>query len=384
MALFNLGFRIFFCAASAFAFIAIALWLAIYAGHLAPVPSVAPPYWHGHEMLYGYTFAVIAGFLLTAVRNWTGLPTAQGASLAILFGFWLIARLAWFFPDYQLLTALLGDLLFNLALLINLAVPILHKRQWRQLGILSKLALLGTGNVLFYLSALGLISDITPLTLYAALYLIIALILTIARRVFPFFIQNGVDVPITITSPRWIDLSSLFGLLAFFINELFIHHAWARIGLATLLAVITMVRIAYWYTPEIWRHPLLWGLFAGLAAINLGFVLFALQAIMTIPDWLPLHAFAFGGIGIMTLAMMARVSLGHTGRNLRTPPRIVGIALLLLCVGVLLRCVGPLLAFSAYPLWVSMAGVCWIIAFLGFTLNYLPIWTQPRVDGKPG
>jgi uncharacterized protein involved in response to NO len=252
------------------------------------------------------------------------------------------------------------------------------------MAILSKLTLMLLGNLLFYLSALGLIDDITPLTLYGAVYLVIALILTIARRVFPFFIQNGVDYPVTLASPRWIDLSSLFGLLAFLINELFLHLDLLRWALATLLAAVTTVRVGCWYTPGIWRYPLLWGLFAGLVSIDLGFILFALQALLPIPDSLALHAFALGGIGLITLAMMARVSVGHTGRDLRKPPRVVGPALILLGLGVLLRCIAPIFAFDYYPHWVAAAGLCWITAFLLFWFSYLSIWTQPRVDGKPG
>ena len=220
--LFQIGFRTFFLLASVFAALSIALWLGVFSGHLAPLSLKLPAtYIHAHEMVFGYTFAVIAGFLLTAVRNWTGLPTPQGRSLMILAGFWLVARLAWLAPDSMLVIALCADMSFSLALMIGIATPIIKVKQWRQMAILSKVTLLSLANLWFYLGAFGVVTEAWLLTLYGGVFLVIGLILTIGRRVFPMFIQNGVDYPVTLFNARWIDLGSLFGFLTFFIIELF-------------------------------------------------------------------------------------------------------------------------------------------------------------------
>lgn len=385
MTLFQIGFRTFFLLASVFATLSIALWLGIFSGHLAPLSFKLPAtYIHAHEMVFGYTFAVIAGFLLTAVRNWTGLPTPQGPALIVLAGFWLVARLAWLMPDSALVIALCADMSFSLALMIGIATPIVKTKQWRQMAILSKVALLSLANLWFYLGAFGVVAEAWLLTLYGGVFLVIGLILTIGRRVFPMFIQNGVDYPVTLFNARWIDLGSLFGFLAFFIVELFFDLPLVSQTLAAFLFVITTIRIIGWYTPGVWRSPLLWSLLGGLVTIDLGFLLYALQAVSPIPDSLALHAFAYGGIGVITLSMMARVSLGHTGRNLKAPPATVFWALVLLCAGTLLRCVTPLFAPELYTLWIGLAGACWVLSFLSFAVCYAPIWMQPRVDGKPG
>lgn len=385
MTVFQIGFRTFFLLASFFAALSITLWLAIFSGHLAPLSLKLPAtYIHAHEMVFGYTFAVIAGFLLTAVRNWTGLPTPQGPALMLLAGFWLVARLAWLVPDSALIIALCADMSFSLALMIGIATPIVKTKQWRQMAILSKVTLLSLANLWFYLGAFGVVVEAWQLTLYGGVFLIIGLILTMGRRVFPMFIQNGVDYPVTLINARWIDLGSLFGFLAFFIVELFLDLPLASQTLAAFLFVITTIRLIGWYTPGIWHSPLLWSLLGGLVAIDLGFLLYALQVVFEIPDSLALHAFAYGGIGVITLSMMARVSLGHTGRNLREPPTTVFWALALLAAGTLLRCIAPIFAPGLYLLWIGLAGTCWTLAFASFAMRYVPVWTRPRVDGKPG
>ncbi|MEQ8662778.1 MAG: NnrS family protein, partial [Gammaproteobacteria bacterium] len=153
---FALGFRAFFLVAAAFAVIAMILWSGAWFGGW-PVGAVNPLLWHGHEMLFGFAIAVIAGFLLTAVRNWTGRATAHGSALAALVALWLAARVLAAWPGAPFALVATVDLAFDLALLGAVAAPIVRVRQWRQAGIIAKLVFLTTANAVFYAGAAGLL-----------------------------------------------------------------------------------------------------------------------------------------------------------------------------------------------------------------------------------
>ncbi|HEU4708851.1 MAG TPA: NnrS family protein, partial [Methylophilaceae bacterium] len=139
-----------------------------------------------------------------------------------------------------------------------------------------------------------------------------------------------------------------------------------------------------WHTPGIWKKPLLWSLYVSLLFIDLGFLLFALNAVIGVPRLLAVHAFAVGGVGLITLAMMSRVSLGHTGREIGQPPLTASIALGILILAAVFRVIVPIFAIQQYPLWIAISQGLWILAFALFTLRYLPILIAPRVDGRPG
>ena len=176
----RLGFRPFFLAAAVYAALGMAAWgLAWFTAW--PPTAIPAPLWHAHEMLYGYALAVVAGFLLTAVRNWTGLPTARGGALAALLALWCAARLGYFLGPAALPYVAALDLGFDLLLLAAVATPIVRVRQWRQAGILAKLVLLITGNALFYLGVMGQVVDGTFYALHGGVFVLVALILTIAE-----------------------------------------------------------------------------------------------------------------------------------------------------------------------------------------------------------
>lgn len=381
----RLGFRVFFLAAACWAIVAMLGWAAAWFGgwQFAAVPALA---WHGHEMVYGYALAVVAGFLLTAVGNWTGRPMPRGAALAALAASWLAARIALAAGPAALPVAAAFDLAFDGLLLFAVARPIVAAGQRRQAGIVAKLVLLGAGNGAFYLAAFGAWPGGYTLALHGGVFLLVALILTIAGRVMPGFIERGVRVreAVVIREPRGATLLTLVLFLAFFVAEL--SGADARIGgaCAAALVLVTTRRLLAWHTPALWREPLLWGLYLAVVAIDGGFALYALAGWQLVAPSLALHAFAAGGIGLATLAMMARVALGHTGRDIRQPPRAVAPALALLLGAVLARVVLPLLAPAHYALAVAVAQVSWIGAFALFVVAYLPILSRPRVDGRDG
>ncbi|MBP8924513.1 MAG: NnrS family protein [Pseudomonadales bacterium] len=383
--LFNLGFRPFFLGAAWFAVISMALWMAVYGFHYPlALDGISASQWHAHEMLYGYAIAVIAGFLLTSIRNWTGLATLNGLPLALGFGLWLAARLLMLLGTDALGLAACADLLFMLVLIPACAVPIIRARQWRQMAILSKLLMLGIGNALFYAGALGLQEDGLRWSLYGGLYLVIALILTMARRVIPAFTERGIEPRVQLRNSRFLDFSSLILLLVFWVAEVFLQQHGVAAACSAAMFVLNAIRLTFWYRPGIWKKPLLWSLFVAFAMIDIGFLLFALSAVTSIPVTLAVHAFAVGGIALITLAMMARVALGHTGRSVHQAPAIILVPMTLLLLAFMTRVVGPLVAPLYYTAWVMLSQACWIAAFTVFGMAWFPILTRARIDGAPG
>jgi uncharacterized protein involved in response to NO len=170
----------------------------------------------------------------------------------------------------------------------------------------------------------------------------------------------------------------------FFINELFIGNAAFTPCSAGLLFILNGMRLINWHTPGIWQAPLLWGLYVSAWLINAGFMLMALQSWFPIPPVLAVHLFTIGGIGLMTLSMMARVALGHSGRDIRMPPEPVGFMLGLIVLSALLRVGLPLIDMQRYLWWVVGSYLCWVAAFAIFVLVYAPILVRPRIDGRPG
>ncbi|WP_353572571.1 NnrS family protein [Candidatus Albibeggiatoa sp. nov. BB20] len=383
-ALFNLGFRAFFLGAGWFAILSMLMWMFIYAGQLSmPLSGIPITYWHAHEMIYGYGLAVIAGFLLTATKNWTGQQTLHGWSLAALFSLWVIARLMPLFNLPILWIAVL-DLSFCVFLIASIAWPIIKVRQWQQLILLVNISLLTIGNGLFYLGLLGFVAQGAIWGLYFGLYLVIGLIMIMGRRVIPFFIERGVGYPVKLKNWLWLDISGVAAFVAFFILATFTQFVDYAATLALLVFVLHSIRLWGWYTVGIWKKSLLWSLYISYATITFGFLLYALSFYF---GWFPLlavHLFAIGGVGLMTLSMMARVALGHTGRNLQQPPVILHYLFLILFASAILRVLMPLLIWELYFYWIISAQILWIIAFLGFVFVYTPILTRPRVDNVMG
>ena len=387
IALHHLGFRPFFLLGGLSATVLMALWLWLYhfSGTLPQAGLLTPITWHAHEMLYGYGLAVIAGFLLTAVRNWTGVQTLHNLPLLLLALLWLLARLMPFvdIPAAPLAMAVL-DLAFDAALCLALLAPIARLRQWSQLAVWSKVLLLLAGNALFYLGLFGQLAQGIRWGLYGGLYLVISLVLLMAARVLPFFIEKGVEEKVTLPSHRWMDIASLLLMLAFLVVEVFLPHALLAAAIAWALFALHALRLAGWHSRGIWRKPLLWVLYLGYAWIVAGFALRGLQAFVPLAPTLAVHAFTVGGIGLMTLGMMARVALGHTGRNVFDPPPLLTWLFLSLLLAALVRVLLPILLPAQYAAWIGLAQWLWIAAFGGFTWVYAPMLVQARVDGRYG
>lgn len=385
-ALFELGFRPFFSAAGLFAVLSMLLWMAmfVFSAHLAPV-GMSSTLWHAHEMVFGYAMAVIAGFLLTAVGNWTGIPGMRGIWLAGLLLLWLSARIAFFLPtDAAPMIAAVADLLFVLGLVVAVSRPLIQVRQWKQFGIITKLCLMLLANGAFYAGVLGYLDNGVLWGLYSGLYFVLALVFAMARRVIPFFIERGAGEPFSARNRRWVDIGSMVLFLLWAVLEVFTQEAQVVAWLSLALFVLHVVRMWDWYTLGIWRAPLLWSLYLGYGFLVLGFLLKAMSFWFGISPTLALHAFSAGGIGLITIGMMSRVALGHTGRNVSDPPKALGVAFALLLLGATTRVFAPLLDVAHYGLWIGVSQLLWILAFGLFCVLYLPMLIGPRIDGRPG
>lgn len=383
--LFHLGFRPFFLAAALFAVVTIFVWLFVYSGRLSfETGAITPFEWHAHQMVYGFSMAVIAGFLLTAVMNWTNVQTLRGAPLQVLVVCWAVPRIVLLFGTKYIAIAALFDLVFFIGLAFGVGKPIVIARQWTQIGILSKIGLLGAGNTCFYLDSFGMYPDGAFVGTYGGLFLIVSLILTIGGRVMPAFVRNGIDAPVSITNPRWVALTSFVVFFVFFVNFLFYRNLQITGVTAAILCLLTSYRLVCWHAPGIWRKPLLWGLFSAYLFIDFGFFLYALALIVPVSPFIALHAFAYGGIGLATLAMMIRVSVGHTGRSIRTPPQGTAALLWTLLAGAVVRVIVPLSFAEHYRAVIVISQLLWIGAFFGFVVLFARMLVQARPDGQPG
>ena len=382
---FALGFRPFFLAAGLFAVLLMVGWLLVLFGGLNLGP-LSPRVWHGHEMLFGFTVAVIAGFLLTAAQNWTGIPTASGAPLAALFLLWLAGRVSFLVPGLPVGLVALIDLSFLPVLALALTVPLLKAKQLHNYPFPVMLLALAGANALVHLDTLGWTDDWSrssaSLGLHLGTYVIVTMMVVMGGRVIPNFTNNKLGT----RARRWkiIEILAPAATIGALLSALISPVSLVTAGLAAIAAVVHAIRLAGWHTVKYWSVPLLWILHLGYAWIALGFGLLALSAAgMSAAAVSALHAFTTGGIGMLTLGMMARVSLGHTGRALE-PASLMTRAFVVINIAALLRVALPLLFPGVYVQSMTAAGLAWVAAFGLFVVVYTPMLLRPRVDHKPG
>jgi len=377
----EVGFRPFFLGAGFFAMLTMALWSAIYIFQIDfDLDGISQFEWHAHEMIFGYTMAVISGFLLTSVRTWTRSVTAEGKSLLFLFLLWAAARVFLLFGTAFIELAAVSDIAFALWLTYILFHRIIKSKQWHQIGIIAKVLLMTSCNIMFYAGALGYLENGVVWGIFFAMYIIIALILTMGRRVIPFFIERASNDAIKLFNTRWVDIPNLFIFLAFSVNEVFIGHDTTSGYLAIVLFFLNAYRLIRWHHPIIWQQGLLWSIYLSFWMITLGFALFALMDIghVAIPKLLALHAFTVGGIGMITIGMISRVSLGHTGRNVYDPPKALQYAFIAILLSAIIRVVIPLFDLVSYEVLIGISQIFWVVAFAIFTIIYMPVLVKPK------
>ena len=381
------GFRPFFLAAALMAVVAVPLWLlvangaaSVGAGYLQPMA------WHAHEMVFGYACAVIAGFLLTAATNWTGRETASGGALRALAGLWLLGRIV-LFAGSRLPAPLVAavDLAFLPAVALAVGRPIVASRSKRSYVMLVVLATLFSANLAVHLDALGLIAGWQLRASRAGVGVVVLLCAIIAGRVVPMFTRNTTGSA-TVVSSKALDVAALVALAIYTAVDVAAPSSRVVGGVAAGAALLVVARAARWGGAASARHPLLWILHLGHAWIAVGLALRAASVLgASIPSTASTHAFTVGAVGSLTLGMMARVSLGHTGRLIAAGPLTVG-AFVLVTLAACARVFGPVAAGLAVPYlgWLVISGVAWSVAFALFLVVYARVLVAPRVDGKPG
>lgn len=386
--LLRLAFRPLFLGASLFSIIAIAFWGLLLSGHGIWQTALPPVFWHSHEMLFGFTSAVVAGFLLTAMQNWTGLRAPHGKQLLLLVSVWLLARVLLILPvaiPIQVLMAV--DLAFLPIAAILLAKPIIAAQQYRNLFFIPVLLLLTLCNASMWA---GLWSNQEQLIRHGStstVFLITMVMAIVGGRVLPMFTANGTKTK-RVESLVWLDRLSLGMLwLVFFIHFLHLQQLVPPIVLASLFggaalfSAIRIARLKIWIT---FGTPLLWSLHLAYWCIPLGMALFAARySGMTVSHSLALHCLTVGGMGGMILAMMARVSLGHTGRMLQPHP-LMSSAFAAMLLALACRVLLPLIKPELYVTAIIFTSLLWCFAFGCFVLIYWRILTSPRADGHPG
>jgi uncharacterized protein involved in response to NO len=375
---FSLGFRPFFLAGAGFAAIAVAIWALWLYGRL---PSAQPVggmlAWHRHEMPFGFASAIIAGFLLTAVPNWTGRPGLKGWPLIGLVLVWLLARLAWLLPiPTPLLLALQVPFLPLLAWGLGRDLLAAGKRE--NYPILLMVSLLAGCQVM---TLLGFAVDDVNLQrrgVLAALWLVGALMSVIGGRVIPFFIQRGLNRPATPAAHplpgKVLLVSALLAAVSFAAGLNDVPRVWLAV-LFALISGLHLLRLWRWHDRGLWRVPLLWSLYLAYAWLAVATLAMALWHLGVMPQQsLATHSLAVGGIGGLILAMIARVSLGHTGRPL-LPSKVIVVGFALVLVAGVSRVL--LVPFSGWGLGVS--ALLWCMAFGLFLSRYTGILLKPRV-----
>ncbi|TDB04751.1 NnrS family protein [Halomonas marinisediminis] len=384
----RLAFRPFFLLAALFSILSLVVWLAFWHGDILLRPQGGLMFWHQHEMLFGFAIAVVAGFLLTAVQNWTGLPSLRGGPLLGLVGLWLLARVMMAFP-----MALPGwlvatiDLAFLPLVAAVMASLVIRARRWRNLIFLPALGLLTLANLLMHLGVLTGEPELIRPAAHLAVLLITLLMVVVGGRVIAMFTANRLGLTRKPPIPA-LEALSLGSVMAVVVSQLLVAlgvalpPTWLA-GLMGLAALANAVRMSRWGGLHSWREPLLWGLHLSYACIPLGLAMWALALLVGSRADAALHALTIGGMGTMMLSMMARVSLGHTARPIRTLPGI-GVALGLMVAAALLR--SPVLVlFPQITHWTYNLGIIfWCLAYGVFLFHYTGPLLSPRADGKDG
>jgi uncharacterized protein involved in response to NO len=377
-ALLSHGFRPFFLFAAVYAGAAVPLWLAMFSAHLSLPTAFAPRDWHVHEMLFGYVSAVVAGFLLTAIPNWTGRLPIQGAPLAVLFGSWVAGRAATLFSDaIGWRAALAIDAAFLVLLAAAAAREIVAGRKWNNLKVVAIVSLLAVTNVAFHVEA-----HVTGLAEYATragIALVVTLVCVIGGRIVPSFTRNWLArrAPGRLPVPfnRFDAFAMAVGVSAM--------AAWviAPVGRLTAGALaigglLHLARLVRWAGERTFSDRLVLILHVAYAFVPIGFFLTALSAVDLVASGAGVHAWTGGAIGSMTLAVMTRSSLGHTGQALKASALVQAVYAAIV-VAALARVCAALEPGHYVPL-LTVSGIAWTFAFFGFAFAYAPLFCRIR------
>lgn len=367
------GFRPFFLLSAVWAALAVPIWVASFVIGDGTVGGADGRLWHTHEMLFGYGAGVIAGFLLTAVPNWTGRLPVSGWPLAGLVGLWLAGRVAGFLPPAAGLFAIFADVAFLVVFAALIWREILAAKNRRNLPVAAMVSVLACANIAFHASAEW--SGAGPHAERTAVAVITALIALIGGRIIPSFTQNWV-LPRGLARPTpfgLFDKAALVVTVAALALWAVAPHASAT-GFALLAAgLLGLVRLARWGGWRTWPESMVWILHLGFLWLPVGFLLLGASALApaAVPFTAGVHALTAGGIGVMTLAVMTRASRGHTGRPRASDLATTAIYALVLAAAAV-RVAAPFLP-ELTPALLGISAALWVLAFGGFAAVYGPM-----------
>ena len=376
-AIFSHGFRLFFLAGAIYTGLTVLLWIGMYRGDVVIPLAFAPRDWHVHEMLFGYAAAIVAGFLLTAVPNWTGGLPLQGRPLIILFSLWLAGRIALGFSDaIGWIAVTVIDSAFLLMLAAAVAREIVAGRKWNNLKVVYLVCLLAATNIAFHLESHFWGS--ADYSARAAIALIVTLIGLIGGRVIPSFTRNWLARQPAGRMPVPFNRFDALTMAVSSVAMIVWVAAPVGRGTAALLALggcLHLVRLVRWAGERTLRDALVLILHLAYAFVPTGFFLSAGTALDLLPSSAGIHAWA-GAIAAMTLAIMTRASLGHTGRALSASAAtvVLYLAVIVAALGRICAALEPDLSAILLP----FAAAAWAVAFLGFAVVYAPMLCTPR------
>ena len=379
---FQKGFRPFFLLGGAWAVLLVPWWAHTYKQATSGEPGLESISWHSHEMIFGYTMAIIAGFLLTAVENWTDRPTARGPFLAALVGLWTIGRLVGLGGTAAAIGGL-ADLVFLPALTVALAIPLFLARSRRNYLLLAILPLLWICDLHLHLWSSGLLPQSYLRTDLVAVDLIVVVLVIITGRIVPLFTRNALADD-DVRSNAGLNTAAIISVIVVAMIEVIAPGGWVMAVSAGIAGLLVLGRSVHWGFQKTLGQPILWVLHVGHSWIWLGLFLKAAAAAGAgVQPSIATHALTAGAIGTLTLGMMARVTRGHTGRSLDVSPMMT-VSFFAITASALLRVFGPWLrADLTRTAVVSSAGL-WSLAFAIYLVGNARFLITPRPDGKPG
>lgn len=382
---FALGFRPFYLLAGIYALLALPIWIASYSGALQWGGYMQGMNWHIHEMLFGFAPAVFAGFLLTAVRNWTGLPTPSGGKLAALVGLWIAARVLNLTGPSLL--AIVLDVAFLPVLGLSIAFPIWRSNNRRNIKIVGVLTVLTLANLVWHLASVGVLSPfLINLSYITAIDVITVLMAIVGGRVIPAFTANAVPGSKPRHS-RWLEVVALGSLVLIVLGD--VASAWQVIPaklwfvLLGVAALAHLARLSLWQPLKTRKSALLLMLPMAYLWIPISLLFRAAAQLSNLSPAAATHALTVGAMTSLMMAMMTRSALGHSGRALTASWVEVSVFWLLQTTAVI-RVGATLIPVVFYRNAMFVSALFWTLSFAIFVIGYWKILTQPRVDGKPG
>jgi len=380
------GFRPFFLLGAAYAVLTVLAWVFFVHGAITvPMTWDNPLLWHAHEMIYGFTVAIIAGFLLTAVANWTSSAPVRGIYLALLCVVWAAGRAAFWYSYAPPLVLALVDLSFLPLLAVSLSVPLIRTGNKHNFIFLVTLAMLFLGNLHMHLAVAGVVGGDPRITAYATMLVVMAIISIVGSRIIPSFTVAGLRMRgevVQQTDQSKTDIAALLLLLVLAVSVMTSGLESFATGLcAAATGLVHLWRMRFWHTLKTGSSPLLWILHAGHLWLVAGLLTLGLHGFgLAEQPSLALHMLTVGCIGSMTLGMMSRVALGHTGRPIVAVAAVTA-SFWLMQGAALIRCLATLLQDENYTLWIAGSGLLWALAFVIYLAVHAPMLLKPRPDG---